>query len=267
MRMIMILLAGLFVLSTRANGDIIIFKNGSAKVGVIVEEEKPTQVTFREKEKVITVVRTNIERIEYSTPEENEKLRLKWKEEKQRLEEQRKKKREAEEKFEAAQKAKGFVQVNGEWISPGEAEARRQQEIRRQVENQKTEAGTEQQPEASEEIELPEILDEIDPDQKELFIENLKRQQKVQVSGVQVVALGSSEAAVKGTVVNGSELTAGNIQVEVECFDENGDSLGIESARVSLLRPGESGSFSTPFGVPLESIKETKAQVTSVRWQ
>jgi hypothetical protein len=259
-------LVAFLIFPSLAHADIIIFKSGSAKVG-IVEEENPAQVKFREKDKVATIMRPNIERIEYSTPEENEQLRLKWKEEKQRLEEQRKKRRQAEEKFTAEQKAKGLINMDGQWVSPAEAEARRQQQILQQVQSGEVEASMDEQAGAEEEVEEPEFLGDLDPEQRDLFMEDLKRQQKIKVAQVQIIAIEGVNAAVKGTVTNGSDSTAKNIEIEIECYDENGEMIDAESAVVSALKPGESGSFRTTLGVEAEFIKQTKARVINAQWE
>jgi hypothetical protein len=254
-----------FLFSSAASADIIIFKSGSAKIGII-EEETATHITIREKDKVATISKANIERVEYSDAEENEKLRMKWKEEKERLEEQRKKAREAEEKFEADQKAKGLLNVDGKWISVGEAEARRQEQIRQEVQQQnQSAAGTE--PETSEEFEIPEYVEDLPEDKKELVLEELKRQQEIEVLNVQVVQLGGDQVQVKGTVINKSDTVAKAVELEIESFDEQGEVLELESARVSFLRPGESGSFTAPLKTSAELVKNASVRILSVRWE
>jgi len=265
MRMIWLLPFILFLLPSTGNADIIIFKSGSAKVG-IVEDEKPDEVTFRDHDRIVTIMRSNIEHIEHATEEENENLRAKWKREKQELEEKRRKRMEAEKKFEEGQKAKGLINVDGRWISAGEAERQRQQQIQQQIKNQQKKVQPKQESEEPE-VELPDYFDQLDSAQQEVVLEELKRQKELQVGSLQVSSIKSGEATVKGTVTNGSEMTASSIDIIVQCYGENDELLGAEDAVVVSVRPGESGYFYVPIGVDAQFIKRAEARIVSVRWQ
>jgi hypothetical protein len=265
MRMIWLLPFILLCLPSTGDADIIIFKSGSAKVGII-EDEQPDQVTFRDHDRVVTIMRSNIDRVERVSKEENENLRAKWKREKQEQEEQRRKRIEAEKKFEEEQKAKGLINVNGRWISAGEAEKQRQQQIQQQIKNQQKNAQAEQESEEPE-VELPDYFDQLDSAQQEVVLDELKRQQELQVGSLQVTSIKSGEATVKGTVTNGSEMTASSIDIIVQCYGENDELLGSEDAVVVSVRPGESGYFYVPIGVDAQLIKRTDARIVSVRWQ
>ncbi len=73
MRKLVLVLLVLALFSPGAFADIVIFKSGSAKEG-IVEEETPTGIKIRIKNAVIGVSWQNIEKIEYATSEENRDL-------------------------------------------------------------------------------------------------------------------------------------------------------------------------------------------------
>ena len=250
---------------TLAAADIIIFKSGSAKIG-IVEEENSRQVTIRDKDRVVTIMRANIEKIEYSTEEENRQLRFKWEEEKRRLAEKRKEREEAQKKFEAEQKAKGLIEVDGKWLSVGEAEARRQQQIQQQVQRQRQQAAAEKETEATEEIELPEYADDLTEEQKALLREDLKRREKITVGKIQMVDLGSGRVQLKGMVTNGSDMTANEIALQITFYGEDGQVLDFEDTTVYSVQPGATGSFHAMSSVDAELIKRTEAEILSVNW-
>ena len=132
MRKLMISILVSAVLSPVASGDIIVFKSGVAKRGVI-EEETPASVKIRIEDSVLGVSRANIEKIEYATPEENMDLLMQWKEKRELLKEKRMKQKEEEKKFEKEQRDKGFVQVDGKWVSPADAEQMSQEGIQRRI--------------------------------------------------------------------------------------------------------------------------------------
>ncbi len=250
-----------------AQADVIIFKSGSAKIGII-EEETPTQVKIRVKDIVVGISRSNIEKIEHSTQAENEKLMTKWKEEKEQLDEERKQKREAEDKFEAEQKKQGLIEVDGEWMSPGEAEARRQQQILQQVESKQEQKSAPEETPAAENLDLPENFDDLSDEAKQLVMEDAKRRQQIEVGQVTVFTLsGGTQAGAKGTVTNGSDITAKSITIEIQCFDENGNPLGTRTTTVTTLKPGETGSFNTPLRIPAALIKTTSVRVPEVNWK
>lgn len=265
MKKILFLLVVFFAFPQQGKADIIIFKSGSAKIGVI-EEETPDQVKFRVKDVVVGISRKNIEKIEHSTQAENDKLRMKWKEEKEQLEEQRKKREAAEEKFEASQKEKGLVKVDGEWISPGEAEARRQQELSREAQSVQQKQASATQEEAPEELKLPPYWDDLSDEQREVVRENLKRQQKIKVKQVEVTTLGTQTGA-KGTVMNGSDAAVARVELEISCFNENGDLIDVQRTTLYSLKPGKNESFYSPLRVPASFIKRVEANVTSVTWR
>jgi hypothetical protein len=264
MRKILILLFVLFVFPRQGYSDVIIFKSGSAKVGII-EEETSAQVKLRVKDVVVGISRTNIEKIEYSTQAENDKLKMKWKEDKERQDEERRKKREAEEKFEAEQKAKGLIKVGGEWISPGEAEARRQQQLQEQVQRQQQAEQKNEEVKPQEQLELPEDFKYLPEEQKNAVLEELKRQQKIQLGQVQLQTLGNQIGA-KGAVTNGSDVTASNVVLEIKGLDENGDVVDMKTATVYSVKPGESSSFYMPLRGGAAVIKKAEARVISVSW-
>ena len=96
MKKLIFFLLALFVSSSSAAADIIVFKSGSAKEGII-EEDNPTGVKLRGKNAVNGISGQNIETIHYATPEENRSLDRRWEENKLKRQEERKRKREERE--------------------------------------------------------------------------------------------------------------------------------------------------------------------------
>lgn len=249
--------------------DVVIFKSGVAKEGVI-QEETPTTVKIKVKDVVIGISRSNIERIERATPQANQQLEEKWKEEKERLAEERAKKREAEAKLEAEQKTKGLVNVDGKWVSPAEAERMRQDEIRKQAEGQAASPTTGETPpaaETSEETPAPEILDNLPPELQQQARERLQRQKSIQVSQIQVESRGSDQSALRGTVVNKSDFFAQSVDLEITSYGDTGEVIDLQRVNVANLGPGESKPLNVPIRVDSKLIKRTATNVASVNWR
>jgi hypothetical protein len=266
MKKLALLTVALVALPSVVAADVIFFKSGTAKTG-IVEEETPTTVKIRIEDKVVGISRASIERVEYATPEENERIELKWKEEKERIEEERRLKQAQREKLEMEQKAKGLVKIGDEYLSPAEMERREQQGIRAEIERQRAARTAEETPEPSEEPELPEFVQGLPEEQKQLYIESMKRLKNIEVGQTRVESDRPGQTVLAGTVTNRDEGFAGTIDLEVRCSDEAGEVISVESARVFSLKPGESGSFFVTARVDKEFIKRTDVRVVSAVWR
>lgn len=121
-----------------ARADVIVFKSGLRKVGLI-ESETPETIRFRTRLGTTGISRDFIAQIERGTPEENAALQRYWAEEAQaaaanreRQAELRRAREQEQQAFEEVQRAKGLVKFDDEWLTPHEAELRlrrRQQEL------------------------------------------------------------------------------------------------------------------------------------------
>lgn len=267
MRKLALLTVALVALPSAVAADVIFFKSGTAKTG-IVEEETPTTIKIRIEDKVVGISRGSIERIEYATPEENQRLELKWKEERERIEEERKRKQAEQEKREMEQKAKGLVKTGDEWLSPAELERREQQRIRTEIERQRA-AGQQQEAEEStgEEPELPDFVEALPEEERQRYIENMERMKNIQVAQTRVVSERPGQTVLTGTVTNRDEDVAGRIDLEIRCYDEAGEVVSFETAKVFSVNPDESGSFLTTVRVDKEFIARTEVRVVNVLWR
>jgi Skp family chaperone for outer membrane proteins len=117
--LVLLLLA--FFLSPPAAADEIYFKSGASHTGVIIRETKET-VTFKTEMGMSTVARNKVNFIEKATPEENQGLLKKWRQEEQQVKEAQQARREAERRFEQEQLAKGLIEFEGKWMTPQEKE-------------------------------------------------------------------------------------------------------------------------------------------------
>ncbi len=267
MRKLALLTVALIALPSAVAADVIFFKSGSAKIG-IVEEETPTTVKFRVEDKVVSLPHASIDRIERATPEENEKIERKWKEEKERIEEERRIKQAEREKLEAEQRAKGLVKVGDEHLSAAEVERREQEGIRTEIERQRAAAAAAKEaPKPPEEPELPDFVRGLSDEEKQLYIQDLKRMKNIQVGSVAVDSDRPGQTVLRGTVTNRDEAVAGRIDIEVRCYDEAGEVISLDNAKVYSLKPGDSGSYFVTTNVDKEFIKRTDARVVGVLWR
>jgi hypothetical protein len=263
MEKLLISVCALSVLSSVATADIIVFKSGVAKKGVI-EEETPTSVKIRIEDSVIGVSRENIVRIEYATPEENSEILMEWKEKKDLLREKRRQKREEQEKFEKEQRDKGFVQVGDRWVFPAEAEKMRQEGIRQQIKADENARKAKETPPPPEEPELPEYLDRMPDAVKKAYVEDIR---KIDVSQIRTASQSQSQTNVTARIKNNGEFRALVVNVQIQCYDENNELIYADTARVTGVDPDGTGSVYSP--VPLESslIKRVEVNVVGVEWQ
>lgn len=265
MKTLISLFAVLVIFSSTALADIVIFKTGVAKVGIIVEEN-PTSVRFRVKDSVLGISRENIERIEYAKPEENKELELKWKAEKGKMEEERKLKREEAQKFVEEQKAKGLVEFGDKWMTPAEAEAARQESVRQQVQAQQAGQAV-AKPVSTGEAELPASVESLPPDQKRLYMERLRRIKLIEISQVRARAQSRGLTLLTGMVTNKSKDYMRRIDLEIQCIGENDQALFIGRNRVDKLNPDTSGAFNVSIRVDNSLIKRTQVRVVDLAWE
>ncbi|MBI5119196.1 hypothetical protein HZA56_22240 [Candidatus Poribacteria bacterium] len=265
MKTLISVLIVLITFSSTTLADIIVFKTGAAKVGIIVEEN-PTSVRFRVKDSVLGISRENIERIEYAKPEENKELELKWKADKEKADEARKLKREEEQKFIEEQKAKGLVDFGGKWVTPAEAEAARQESVRQQVQAQQAAQAAAKRP-ISEETELPAFVRSLPPDQKQAYMERLKRVGLIEISQVRARPQSRNVTLLTGMVTNKSKDYMRRIDLEIQCIGENDQVLFTDTSRVDRLNPDTSGAFNVSVRIDSSLIKRTQVRVVDLTWE
>lgn len=120
MKVYLVLVFSFAVFSSAASADVIVYKQSLRKAEVIITKETDTAIWVRggtEGKSNAKIKRSAIERIERWTPEQNEALEKKWKNQGQEKAEQREK----EEKFDEEMRAKGKVKVGDEWLNPEDA--------------------------------------------------------------------------------------------------------------------------------------------------
>ncbi|GAB4334680.1 MAG: hypothetical protein Kow0099_06860 [Candidatus Abyssubacteria bacterium] len=259
-------IALLFLVPPWAFGDIIVFKSGTAKLGII-EEETPTTVKLRVKDVVVGVARSNIERIEYATPEENRELELKWAQERKEMEEEREKRRAERERQEAEQKAKGMVNVGGEWLTPAQAEAARQQTIRQQIQAQQQQASSKAPAEEAPEEELPPEIQRLPEELRNQYLENRRREKEIKVSQIVVESQGLGKSVIRGTVRNGSDAFAASVDLVISVYGEEEVPILSQSAAIRYLGPGKSAALYESVRIGAEFIKRVEVNVQGVRWR
>lgn len=249
-----------------AEADVVLFKTGAAKIGII-EEETPSTVKLRIRDVVIGISRDNIEKIEYATPEENESLRFKWEEEKREAEEERERKRRALEKFEREQQAKGLINVNGEWVTPMEIERRRQRNIEQRVQGEGSAQPEATGAEEESEIEVPEIVEGLSTERQEAYIESLERQKQLEISQIRTDPQGARTTILTGRVLNKSDRTARKIYLEIVGYDQNGEEIVYETSQVSGVAPKKLGRIHVPLRIENEFLDKTEIRIIDAEWE
>jgi hypothetical protein len=96
--------------------DTVVLKNGAEFQGV-VETQNDREVVLRMAYGTMSFQASEVKSVLRAPNEENARLAASWAEEKRRLAEEQTKRQEAE----AAQRAKGLVMVDGQWVTPEEA--------------------------------------------------------------------------------------------------------------------------------------------------
>jgi len=256
MRKLVILVLALIAFPSLAAGDNILFTSGSAKEGII-EEETPTMVRIRIKNKTIGIARSQIESIEYATPEANKALEMKWEEKERQLKAKQQRRMEQKKKFEKTQKARGLKKVDGRWVSPADAKARRASSGEREV--RETE-------EAEEEdlVELSEFLSNLSEEEREPYLID---RGKIQVTKKKWAMAATELTALTAEVKNMGRSTAQTILLVIRCYDETGGI--VHSSDLALDGParGESVELDTNLPIDAESIQKVDVRVAGVSWE
>jgi len=259
MKKLLMALVALALFSPGVTADIIVFKSGSAREGII-EEETPTSVKMRVKNAVIGFSRENIDRIEYSSPEENSKLDQKWKAQEKELEEKRKEKREKRKLDEERQKDKGLQQVGGQWVTRSEKAERRQKAVEAEI-NAQDEAALEEEQEierASIEAERANALDENRPP------EDFK---KIAVGKFRVDAVAVGESTLSSRVTNRGKLAADLITLQVSIYDASGTLISSQEQEISDLGPGKHQDLEISIDMDSSVLAKVEGTVTDVVWR
>ncbi len=265
--MLFIMIPVLLLITSTAVADVVVFKSGAAKQGII-EEETPTTVKMRVKDVVVGIMRDNIERIEYATPEENRDLELKWSQERKQLEEEREKRRAERERLDAEQKAKGMVNVGGEWMTPAQVEAARQESVRQQIQVQRqAEADAEEAAEGAPEEELPPEFQDMPEELRAANLENLRRQKQIVVSQVLVESQGAGRSVVRGTVINGSNALAGSVTLIIRAYGDAEEPILTDTAKVGSVAPNRSAILYKTIRLSADLIKRVEVNVHNVDWK
>jgi hypothetical protein len=272
MKKLIFFLLALFISSSSAAADIIIFKSGSAKEGII-EEENPTGVKLRVKNAVIGISWQNIETIQYATPEENRSLDRRWEDNELKRQEERKRKREEKEKFEKEQKDKGLVKAGARWVSRKEKAELEQAGIRNEMQAQEASRAAEQ---AASEAEEARRAEEAERAAEPAFLRNMTEEQrrrykehvgKMELTGVKISKVSEDYLIIKGRVTNKGEFTATRIVLEVTLYGTGGEAIARDFVKVSDLAPGQSRKLNVPFDIRANFAGSVKARVTALQWR
>lgn len=254
MRKLVILVLALIAFPSVAAGDNIIFKSGSAKEG-IVEEETPTMVRIRIKNKTIGVALSQIESIEYATSEENDSLKMKWEEKERQLKEEQQRKKEKKKEFERTQRARGLKKVDGRWVSPADAKAKRAPREESEVKEIEEEEDI---------VGLSEFLGNLSEEAREPYLVD---RGKIRVTKKKWVMLATDLTTLTAEVKNMGRSTAETILLVVRCFDETGGI--IYSGELAIDGPAQGGSveLDTILQIDTELIQRVDLRVAGVSWE
>jgi len=272
MKKLILFLLALLVSSASAAADIIIFKIGSAKEGII-EEETPTGLKLRIKNAVIGFSWQNIETIQYATPEENGNLVLRWEESKLKRQEERNRKREEKAKLEKEQKDKGLVKMGDRWVTrkkkaeleqAGIRNKMRAQEVSRAAEKAAAEAEEARRAEEAERAAEPAFLQNMTEEQRREYRERVR---KLELTGVKISRVSEDYLIVKGRVTNKGEFTATRVVLEVTVYGIDDQPIARDFVEVDDLGPGQSRKINVPFDIRAEFVGSSKARVTGLRWR
>ncbi len=257
MKRLIMTLAILAFAASGAMADIVIFKSGGAKEGII-EEETPTSVRLRVRGAVIGFSRSNIERIEYASDEENEKLYDKWLQEVKDREEARDRKREDKKKFEKQQQEKGLIKVGDEWVTRRKKAELEQEGLRNRIRAQKNEQGR-----LAREAELAAEEEEREEAERNPRAGDIK---KIVLGKSYVKHVGDYSAVLVGRLKNKGELVAESIFVETMIYNKEGVLISSATEEIHDLAPGQSQNLHIGLDMNPKLIGESKVRVTGVVW-
>ena len=254
MRKLVILVLALIAFPSVAAGDNIIFKSGSAKEGII-EEETPTMVRIRIKKKTIGVARSQIESIEYATPEANDALKMKWEEKESQLKEEQRRRMEQKKKFERTQRARGLKKVDGRWVSPADAKAKRAP---------RGESEVKEIDEEEDIVELSEFLGNLSEEEREPYLVD---RGKIRVTKKKWAMLATDLTTLTAEVKNMRRSTAETILFVIRCFDESGGIVYSSDLAIDGPAQGESVELDTILPIDAELIQKVDVSVAGVSWE
>ncbi|WP_051066064.1 FxLYD domain-containing protein [Pseudomonas fluorescens] len=84
---------------------------------------------------------------------------------------------------------------------------------------------------------------------------------KVSISGLQVVNASAAYSVVQGVAHNNTDTTLTNVFVKFKLYDQQGTVVGNTIAHGADLGPGENWKFSAPATVPFAEAKLSSVQV------
>lgn len=256
MRKLVIAILALLVFPSLVFGDRITFKTGDTKEGII-EEETPTMVRLRVKDITIGVARSRIESIKYATREENDALKAKWEEKERELAEERQERLRKKEEYERTQRARGLKKVDGRWISPADARARRP-----------TAAPTGAEPtEATEEVNPEEFSEYFLGLPEELKAAFRTDRSKIHVTGEKWETAGEDLTTLTAEVKNMGNSNAETILLVVRCFDEADAVVYSGEEAVDDLGKGMATMLDTVLPVSADLIQRVNIYVVGASWE
>lgn len=256
MKNLVILVLALIAFPSLVFGDTIIFKTGDAKEGII-KEETPTMVRIRVKNITIGIARSQIESIKYGTREENDALKMKWEEKESQLREEQQRRMEKKKEFEATQRARGLKKVDGRWVSPADAKARKA--AAKETEVEKTEEIEKEDVE-----ELSEFLSNLSEEERELYLID---RGKIQVTKKQWTMVADEVTTLTAEVKNMGRSTAQTILLVIRCSDETGGIVYSGEEAIDNLGMGMSTELDIDLPVDKELIQKVDIDVVGVSWE
>jgi hypothetical protein len=256
MKRLIAALVALALFSPSVMADIIIFKSGSAREGII-EEETPTSVKMRVKSAVIGFSRDNIERIEHSSSAENRKLDEKWKEQEKAQEEKRRKRREEKRLHEKRQSDKGLEKVGEEWVS-----RRRKAEIKQeQIESQARALERERAEEELERLREDASTLREGETEEDLLARNIAQ---IVVGKFSVEGTEERGETLQGRITNKGKLIADIISLQIDFYDHDGKLVGRIEEEIYGLGPKKHQILEVPLDFSSSLIGGTEVRVTNV---
>ena len=125
--------------------DEIYFSSGYSRTAVVIRQTDST-ITLKTEMGISTLSRDKVDFVEKATDEENQLLLRKWRRKDLELKEARETQRAAKQRFEEAQRAKGLIRFEGNWMLPEEKQEilelrKRAKEHRREFEAQQRASG------------------------------------------------------------------------------------------------------------------------------
>jgi hypothetical protein len=265
MKKLLVVLSALAMFSSSATADIVIFRSGGAKEGIIVEET-PATVKLRIKNAVVGFSRANIERIERATSEENKRLDRKWKDQAEEEEEKLRLKREEKKLFEEKQSARGLVKDGNQWTTKRRKAERDKASMRRAVDAQRAAARAgpdteeEEEPEPEEEKEGDEALEEWEEENNP----NARDISKIGVGNFELDQSTDNKMMLVGVITNKSEMMAQSIWVEIVLFNKEEKRIYEDVKVMNNLGEGQSRKLSVMISIPRSLIDRYEVRVRNV---